>query len=123
MTQPWRTFSAGSTTVRLRVSSLSLSFRRRTRKAAIVFFRPQYETVQLVAASAARVRSHTHGMATKEDKQWVASLTNNRTGRRLANHLSSMELSNQSDGRDCAATESVANERVFIYAIARAVYH
>ena len=62
-------------------------------------------------------------MATKEDKEWVASLINNRAGRFLANHLASMELSNQSDGRDCAASESVANERVFIYAIARAVYH
>ena len=62
-------------------------------------------------------------MATREDKEWVASLANHRSGQRLANHLASMELSNQSDGRDCAATESVNNERVFIYAIARAVYN
>jgi len=62
-------------------------------------------------------------MATREDKEWVASLANHRSGQRLANHLASMELSNQSDGRDCAATESVNNERVFVYAIARAVYN
>ena len=58
----------------------------------------------------------------RKDKEWVASLTNNRAGRCLASHLASMELCDQADGRDCAVTEAVANERVFVYAIARAVY-
>ena len=61
-------------------------------------------------------------MATRKDKEWAASLANNRAGRALASHLASVELCDQSDGRDCAVSEAVSNERVFIYAIARAVY-
>ena len=61
-------------------------------------------------------------MATRKDKEWAASLVNNRAGRALASHLASMELCDQSDGRECAVSEAVANERVFVYGIARAVY-
>ena len=61
-------------------------------------------------------------MVNRNDKEWIASLQNHRAGRFLAGHLASMELCDQQEGRDCAITEAVDNERVFVYAIARAVY-
>ena len=77
----------------------------------------QLVVVVVVVAAVARA-----AMGRRVDKEWIASLTNHRAGRHLASHLASMELCDEADGRDCAITEAVANERVFVYAIARAVY-
>jgi len=61
-------------------------------------------------------------MGHRNDKEWIASLQNHRAGRFLAGHLASMELCDQQEGRDCAVSEAIDNERVFVYAIARSVY-
>ena len=61
------------------------------------------------------------GCATGEDA-FVAGLANNRAGRILSNHLSSVELRATCGGHDSAVSEAMGNERVFVHALGAAVY-
>ena len=55
--------------------------------------------------------------------EWVKGLTTHRAGRLLSNHLACVELQARGEATDCATTEALANERVFIHSLARSLSH
>jgi len=61
-------------------------------------------------------------MAVRREGEWVSSLSNNRAGRVLANHLASIEARSRTGSDDNAGQEVLGNERVFMAALARALY-
>lgn len=54
----------------------------------------------------------------RADAKWVAGLASSRAGRQLASHIAAVEVHDGS--HDCAMQEALANERIFIHALARA---
>jgi len=66
-------------------------------------------------------RVSTRGMDPRADAAWVAGLASSRAGRLLASHLAAVEV--HGDGHDCAMQEALANERVFVHALARSAHN
>ena len=61
-------------------------------------------------------------MAVRRESEWITSLSNNRAGRVLATHLASIEARSRTGSDDNAGQEVLGNERVFMAALARALY-
>lgn len=60
-------------------------------------------------------------MDPRADAAWVTGLAASRAGRLLASHLAAVEV--HGDGHDCAMQEALANERVFVHALARSAHN
>jgi len=60
-------------------------------------------------------------MDPRADAAWVAGLAGSRAGRLLASHLAAVEVHGVS--HDCAMQEALANERVFVHALARSAHN
>jgi len=52
---------------------------------------------------------------------WVKRLSGNRAGRLLSQHLACLDLQTKGKRRDCAISEAMSNEKVFINALARSL--
>ena len=63
----------------------------------------------------------TRGMDPRADAAWVAGLAGSRAGRLLASHLAAVEV--HGSDHDCAMQEALANERVFVHALARSAHN
>ena len=63
----------------------------------------------------------TGGVDPRADAAWVAGLASSRAGRLLARHLAAVEV--HGSGHDCAIQEALANERVFVHALARSTHN
>jgi len=61
------------------------------------------------------------GMDPRADAAWVAGLAGSRAGRLLASHLAAVEV--HGSDHDCAMQEALANERVFVHALARSAHN
>jgi len=55
--------------------------------------------------------------------EWVKGLATHRAGRLLSNHLACVEVQTRRSSADCAFTEALNNERVFIHSLARSLSH
>ena len=60
-------------------------------------------------------------MDPRADAAWVAGLAGSRAGRLLASHLAAVEV--HGSDHDCAMQEALANERVFVHALARSAHN
>ena len=63
----------------------------------------------------------TGGMDPRADAAWVTGLAGSRAGRLLASHLAAVEV--HGSDHDCAMQEALANERVFVHALARSAHN